>query len=121
MVGDAVRDQIPMQPEPVATSFITTDHRGIARHAKPLLGSPDLVVEPRDRTGRQITHPRALSDADGKSHFPPPLAQLEREQQTRRRRQGRLTRKGHGLHRYAPSLLTTTESVTTMPLPTCAS
>ena len=104
VIRDGVRDQIPVQPKPVAARFVTTDDRCVRQQLQPHLRARNFFQDLIDRAGRNLSDPRARSQAGGDPQLPAPFTQLERDQQrdgNRPRQRGRLGHAGHGRHRYA--------------------
>ena len=62
MIRDAVRRQIAVQPEAIASRFITTDHRGVAWHAEPSLRADNLVRQRANGAARNLPDSRTLPE-----------------------------------------------------------
>src|SRR5713101_7660108 len=90
-----------MQRETIAPRLVTTDHCRLRREAQPNLRTDDFVRDHPHGGRWDLPDTRAVPDARTEPQLPGPLAQLERQQQTRRRC-ATLTVTGHGHHRYAP-------------------
>jgi hypothetical protein len=103
IIRDPVRRQVTMQPEAIAPRFVTAGHRGVRRQPEPLLRSFNLPHQRMDAACRNLPHARPLAQTDGQSQFPAALTQFEGQQQATAYG-SRLTRTGHGDHRYAPPL-----------------
>jgi hypothetical protein len=107
VIGDAVRHQIPVQPEGVAAGLVAADHRRVVGELQSTLGAGNFLDDAIDRAGGYLANARPLATAGGEAQLPASLAELEGEQQidcrcrTDRGGRGRLIQAGRGLHRYA--------------------
>ena len=113
MIGDALRHQVPVQPEAVAPRLITTHHCGVCREPQPNLRANDFVRQHSHGSSRNLPASRALAHPHGESQLPRSPTQFQCQQQTRPLC-SRLARTGHGQHCRAPFSNHTLGSVTAM-------